>query len=77
MKALSRVLGVRTDDWRPAEREAFQNFAATLSLVEELTRMDTDRKAGVTENHPRQGRRRRKQILETDAEARAPARRDD
>jgi len=35
-KRLSRVSGVHTNDWRPAEREAFSNFAMTLSLVDDL-----------------------------------------
>lgn len=37
IKGLSRALGVRTNDWRPAEIEAFSNFAVTLSLVEDLS----------------------------------------
>jgi len=36
VKKLTRALGVHTNDWRPAEREAFSNFAMTLSLVDDL-----------------------------------------
>jgi hypothetical protein len=37
IKGLSRVLAVHTNNLRPAELEAFSNFAVTLSLVDDLS----------------------------------------
>lgn len=44
IKRLARALGVRTNDWRATELEAFRDFAVTLSLVDDLNEWSQNEK---------------------------------
>jgi hypothetical protein len=44
IEGLARALGVRTNDWRGTEIEAFRDFAVTLSLVHDLNKWTPNEK---------------------------------
>lgn len=47
VESVSRTLGVRTADWREAERRAFENLALVLALIPDLARWTKDEKSSI------------------------------